>query len=86
MCCAYVWTYVWPLNVVFIGMWLFLMYDIIVTSLLFICCRSYEEALQALADSEAKKETTDRELRLVSVCVCEWVCVCVCVYAWITIL
>ena len=27
---------------------------------------SYEEALQALADSEAKKETVDKELRLVS--------------------
>ena len=27
---------------------------------------SYEEALQALADSEAKRETVDKELRLVS--------------------
>ena len=27
---------------------------------------SYEEALQTLADSEAKRETVDKELRLVS--------------------
>ena len=27
--------------------------------------RSYEEALQALADSEAKKESSERELKLV---------------------
>ena len=28
---------------------------------------SYEEALQTLADSEAKRETVDKELRLVSI-------------------
>ena len=32
----------------------------------YFCCYSYEEALQALADSEAKKETSDRELKMVS--------------------
>lgn len=28
---------------------------------------SYDEALQALADSEAKRETAERELKIVSV-------------------
>lgn len=34
---------------------------------MYVCANcSYEEALQALADSEAKRETSDKELKLVS--------------------